>query len=108
MIRSIVVAGDHAARRRAILAGAEHLGLSGLQDCHISRLFHLRRSDCAEPLDDATLQRICQSLLVDPVCEQASLDSAPSHPLTIEVAPRAGVTDVVIPMRVVVAPSASL
>ena len=120
----IEVTGRHAASNQRILRNAKALGIHGLMDCRISKLYFL-----AEEVDQRThgaesLHRLCASLLADPVTEEASweigdwglethpqspisnlqspVSGDPDHsqltinnqPLTIEVAPRPGVTDV--------------
>jgi phosphoribosylformylglycinamidine synthase len=66
MIR-IQVSGSHHATSQAILHGANALGVAGVRECRIARLYFLMR----HPGDEA-IQRLCDALLVDPVTERAT------------------------------------
>lgn len=102
----IVVQGQHNAAGQSIVRNAAALGIRGLNACHIARLYFLAQNPGTE-----SIERLCASLLADPVVEQATWQELPaphaaanahSHPAhadetgahLVEVAFRPGVTDV--------------
>ena len=92
----IEIHGPHLAASEAILRNAAALGIPQLTACRISKLYYLEN----DPGADA-IERLCASLLVDPVTERVTwgpLEQMASTPTcatdVIEVAPRAGVTDI--------------
>ena len=98
----IEVRGMHPASGQSILRGAAALGIDGLTECRIARLYFLAQHPGAEPID-----RLCAFLLADPVMEAAQwIDLAsgtPGHPIAqssgatlhaVEVSFRPGVTDI--------------
>ena len=100
----INVHGPHTARVGEILTGARELGVSEIQDCAIARVFFL-----SDDLSADDVELLCSSLLVDPVTESYNwtrlsgttgdeADVRPDSPSiekpAVEVAYRAGVTDI--------------
>lgn len=92
----IEVRGTHPAAGEGIVRNAAALGLEGLIACGIARLYFLAQNPGTE-----LIERLCASLLVDPVTESAHwLDLALDEPPVpwempvVEVAFRPGVTDV--------------
>ncbi len=81
---------------REVLAKASTLGLSGIRRCRVRNLYFL-----SDPLSAESLQRLCASLLVDPVTERAEWwgESQEERPApdagiqVVEVTYRPGVTD---------------
>ena len=94
----IEIRGPATAAGQSIVRSAAALGIDGLHECRIVRLYFLEQ----DPGPDA-LHRLCSLLLADPVLEQASwkcIDHASAHTEeksvleAVEVAYRPGVTDV--------------
>ncbi len=76
----------------AIVSAAPLVGVSGLVDCRVSRIYHL---DAAGGLSSNDVERLCREVLVDPVVSEYFIGDGPG-PLgrAVEVAPLRGVTDV--------------
>lgn len=92
----IEIRGAPSAAGRDVVHSAPALGVAGLRDCQVVRLYFLEHDPGTE-----ALQRLCAGLLADPVLEQAMwgpLDAAPATGAgsehVVEVAYRPGVTDV--------------
>ena len=94
----IEIRGIDTAAGRSIARSAAALGIDGVQECRIVRLYFLEQDPGPE-----ALQRLCTLLLADPVLEQATwqgADQSPQHVAgndalhVVEVAYRPGVTDV--------------
>ena len=76
----------------AIVSAAPLVGVDGLADCRVSRIYHL---DTPDPLDRNDVDRLCREVLVDPVVAEYSIGDAPvAVGRAIEVAALPGVTDV--------------
>ena len=77
---------------RAVVAAAPLVGVDGLAECRVSRIFHL---DTPAPLDRSDVDRLCREVLVDPVVAEYSVGDAPAAVgRAVEVAALPGVTDV--------------
>lgn len=77
---------------RAVVASAPLVGVDGLAECRVSRIFHL---DTPAPLDRSDVDRLCREVLVDPVVAEYSVGDAPAAVgRAVEVAALPGVTDV--------------
>ena len=75
----------------AIVSAAPLVGVSGLAQCQVSRVYHL---DAAGPLGSDEVDRLCREVLVDPVVAEYSIgDAVPAVGRAIEVAALPGVTD---------------
>ncbi len=75
----------------AIVSAAPLVGVSGLAQCRVSRVYHL---DAAGPLDRDDVDRLCREVLVDPVVAEYSVgEAAAAVGRAIEVAALPGVTD---------------
>ncbi|MBW7881457.1 MAG: phosphoribosylformylglycinamidine synthase subunit PurL [Caldilineaceae bacterium] len=93
----IEVQSSHPAASDAILRNAAVLGIRGLTDVRISRLYFLSHHPGTE-----SIERLCAYLLVDPVMESATWSDGAGDESTapgagvqvVEVAFRPGVTDV--------------
>jgi len=105
MIIRIEVSNKDRTRQMAasqhIVQSASTLGIHRLTACRISKLYFLQQNLNQRNGSAESLHRLCASLLVDPVTEQASWHELADHAddtaqkkLVIEVAPRPGVTDV--------------
>ena len=76
----------------AIVSAAPLVGVNGLADCRVSRIYHL---DTPDPLDRNDIDRLCREVLVDPVVAEYSIGDAPvAVGRAIEVAALPGVTDI--------------
>ena len=76
----------------AIVSAAPLVGVSGLTDCRVSRVYHL---DAVDGLARNDVDRLCREVLVDPVVAEYSIDDVPAAVgRAIEVAALPGVTDI--------------
>jgi phosphoribosylformylglycinamidine synthase II len=72
-----------------VCAAAPHVGVEGLSECRVSRVFHLDGD-----LSDDHIVRLCSEVLVDPVVDTHTIgDASKPRGRVVEVAPMAGVTD---------------
>lgn len=111
MITKIRVYGRQDVARNQILRNARTIGIEGLSNCRIGRLYflsdHLKDTANADPpLSTEQIRKLCAFLLADPVTEiaewEAISDAEPqllneqlsAKEYVIEVAYRPGVTDV--------------
>ncbi|MDW3218492.1 MAG: phosphoribosylformylglycinamidine synthase subunit PurL [Acidimicrobiales bacterium] len=72
-----------------IVSSAPLIGVDGLDDCRVSRVYHV-----AGAIESGDLDRLCTEVLVDPVVDRHTIGEPPA-PVgqAVEVAPMAGVTD---------------
>ena len=76
----------------AVVAAAPLVGVDGLAECRVARIFHL---DTPAPLDRGDVDRICREVLVDPVVAEYTVGEAEAAVgRAVEVAALPGVTDV--------------
>ncbi|MCY3849517.1 MAG: phosphoribosylformylglycinamidine synthase subunit PurL [Acidimicrobiaceae bacterium] len=92
MTLRVAVTPHRDAEGEAVVASAPLVGVTGLVDCRVSRIYHLASEG---ELSDAGVERLCREVLVDPVVAQyCTGEAAPAEGRAIEVAALAGVTDV--------------
>ncbi len=76
----------------AIVSAAPLVGVNGLAECRVSRVYHL---DAGDPLDRNDVDRLCREVLVDPVVAEYSVgDAGTAVGRAVEVAALPGVTDI--------------
>jgi len=71
-----------------VVAAAELLGISGLSDCVITRIYNVRGQ-----LDVADVEMLCNELLADPVVDRWQVGASRPIGTAVEVALHPGVTD---------------
>lgn len=75
----------------AIVSAAPLVGVSGLAECRVSRIYHL---DAPAPLDRNDVDRLCREALVDPVAAEYAIgDAGAAVGRAVEVAALPGVAD---------------
>ena len=76
----------------AVVSSAPLVGVAGLVDCRVSRVYHL---DAVGELGLDDVERLCREVLVDPVVAEYSTGEAPlAVGRAVEVAALPGVTDI--------------
>lgn len=87
-LRIDVIASDDPDGARVVSA-APLIGVDGLRACNLFRVYHVEGD-----VSTADVERLCISVLVDPVVDRHSIDEVPApEGRAVEVAPMAGVTD---------------
>jgi len=87
-LRIDVIASDDPDGARVVSA-APLIGVENLIDCRVSRVYHVNGD-----IEAAEVERLCTSVLVDPVVDRHYVDAVPvAEGRAVEVAPMAGVTD---------------
>lgn len=88
-VTRVEVTADADPRGGQIVEAARLLGVRGLVACRVSRVHYLHGD-----LSAADIDRLCRSVLVDPVVDRVTVGSPlPTSNPAVEVAPRPGVTD---------------
>lgn len=87
----VTVTSHHDPRGAAVVSNAPLVGVDGLRECQVSKVYHL---DADKELDRDQIEKLCSELLVDPVVAQCSFQENPlACGRAVEVAVKAGVTN---------------
>lgn len=91
MTLRVTVTSHHDPGGAALVSSAPLVGVDGLRECRVSKVYHL---DTDQELTNDQLELLCGEVLVDPVVEECSFHEHPiAYGRAVEVALKAGVTN---------------